>query len=514
MNAPPKLSALPRFGKLLPCLSAGFAGAALGCALLIQQSLAQQREDFETGARIAHRLLSQRAVQHEAVLVTLSLLRATPDARLTAVYPQVLQLRQRTVGETWPGPDRLRTALEAAEQSSRKPQLAAAYMATGRFWIVMPTPNGAGAAAEAHALEVSLALMVPWSEWPFGASPEAMQASSTRAWLVHGGAAFAMHAEAASSATNPPLALRQFTFDKRLAAESQPFTLHVEQNYRIADLPWLSLALWLAAWSALLAGGVHMLRLRRARRRAEALLRLGQVSRLNALGEMAAGLAHELNQPLTAVLANTQAAMRLLDDDPPEADAARAAMTQAAAQARRAADVVARLRRSIERPGGKCVTVDLAELVRSSANLLEPECRRRGVAMAVSGADAVPVAADPVALEQIVHNLIGNALNALEATPAPSLQLAVTRDPAARQARLSVRDNGPGVAAAVRDHLFEPFVSARPGGLGLGLSLCDTLATEMGGRLRHQAASPGAEFILELPLARSDDAGQAARRPA
>lgn len=506
MTAPPSLTALPRFAQLLAYLCAGLAGAALGCALLVQQSLEQRRDDFETGARIAHRLLSQRAVEHEAVLVTLSLLRAMPDARLTAVYPQLLQLRQRAAGETWPGPPNVRAALEAAERTAGKPRLASTDMTAGRVWIVLATPNGAGATDAAHALEVSLALMVPWGEWPFGTRPEAMLASSTRAWLVHGDAAFALHADAAASAANPPRALRRFAFDKLLAAESQPFMLHVEQDYRLVDLPWLALAVWLAVWTALLAGVVHMLRLRRARRRAEALLRLGQVSRLNALGEMAAGLAHELNQPLTAVLANTQAAMRLLDDDPPETDAARAAMTQAVAQARRAADVVTRLRRSIERPGGECVAVDLAAVVRDIVHLLEPECRRRGVAVAVSGADAVPVAADPVALEQIVHNLVGNALNALEATPAPRLQLDVTRDPTTGHARLSVRDNGPGVAAAVRDHLFEPFVSGRPGGLGLGLSLCDTLATEMGGSLHHRAASPGAEFILELPLAPPGDA--------
>src|SRR5262245_18736392 len=103
-----------------------------------------------------------------------------------------------------------------------------------------------------------------------------------------------------------------------------------------------------------------MRRQRIERRSAEDLLRLGQVARLNALGELAAGMAHELNQPLTAVLANTQAARRLLDEDPPELATARTAMKQAAEQARRAAEVVGRLRRVIERPDRKADTRPVA----------------------------------------------------------------------------------------------------------------------------------------------------------
>lgn len=141
------------------------------------------------------------------------------------------------------------------------------------------------------------------------------------------------------------------------------------------------------AWSALGAlawwGMGSWWRQRTARQRAEELLRLGQVARLNTLGELAAGIAHELNQPLTAVLAGTQAGLRLLDDDPPDLPTVRQAMRQAAAQARRAADVLARLRRSIEprtaaaaaSPAG----VDLADAARRALALLRPEIERLGV---------------------------------------------------------------------------------------------------------------------------------------
>jgi signal transduction histidine kinase len=115
----------------------------------------------------------------------------------------------------------------------------------------------------------------------------------------------------------------RFEFHKHLAADSQPFDVAATQTVGWAALPWGRMALWALVLAAVLACARHGLRQRAERSRAEELLRLGQVARLNTLGELAAGMAHELNQPLTAVMASTQAARRLLDDDPPELDTAR-----------------------------------------------------------------------------------------------------------------------------------------------------------------------------------------------
>jgi C4-dicarboxylate-specific signal transduction histidine kinase len=253
-----------------------------------------------------------------------------------------------------------------------------------------------------------------------------------------------------------------------------------------------------------LLGGVHALfRQRLARQRAEELLRLGQTSRLNALGEMAAGLAHELNQPLTAVMANTQAAGRLLDEEPPELETARQAMRQAVAQARRAADVLGRLRATIERPENRQTEqrIKLLSAVHKALHLLEPECRSRSVQLKLHGDEQLTVTADPVGLEQILHNLINNALQAMEQVPAGQrqLDLSVTRE--GQIALLDVCDTGPGIAPDALPHLFEPFFSTRSGGLGLGLSLSETLASSMGGRLTaRNNAQQGATFNLALPL--------------
>jgi C4-dicarboxylate-specific signal transduction histidine kinase len=278
----------------------------------------------------------------------------------------------------------------------------------------------------------------------------------------------------------------------------------VTQTIGWDELPWGRVALWTLAVAAVLAWLRHGLRQRAARARAEELLRLGQVARLNTLGELAAGMAHELNQPLTAVMANTQAARRLLDEDPPELDTARGAMAQAVEQARRASDVVGRLRRAVERPdlAGQTQPVDLPDVVRRALYLLEPECQRRSVAPVLEVVEPVTVLAEPVAMDQIVHNLLMNALQALEQVPVTQRRLTLTVDRHGALGRLRVADTGPGIAPEVLPRIFEPFFSTRTGGLGLGLSLCDTLAAGMGGSLSaRNLEAGGAELTLALPLA-------------
>jgi C4-dicarboxylate-specific signal transduction histidine kinase len=260
---------------------------------------------------------------------------------------------------------------------------------------------------------------------------------------------------------------------------------------------------WAVAVAAVLAVLAQLRRQRTARRRAEELLRLGQVARLNMLGELAAGMAHELNQPLTAVLANTQAAQRLLAEDPPDQATARDAMGQAVAQARRAVDVVGRLRRAVERPEsrGESHPVDLAETLRRALHLLKPECQRRGVVLQLHTPEPVHVKADPVALDQIVHNLLMNALQALESVDVASRGLTLTVARRGAQGELQVADTGPGIAPELLPRLFEPFFSAREGGLGLGLTLCETLASGMDGSLTAaNRPGGGALFCLRLPL--------------
>ena len=471
--------------------------SALGCVLLARLELTQLREAFETDARISHRLLSQRAVQHDAVLATLALLQPTSpvgsagsvEQRLSSVYPQILGVQRRDPDGNWGV-----AGLEAAEQASR--QNREAVLANldfsaerARYQLVL-----AGQPAS-FALLIDVHASVPWSDWSMP-----VQTSPVRVTLEHAGQSFVVQPGRMDEAG------WRFEFHKHLASASQPFDVVAIRQVLWVELPWALMALWVAGVAGAVAAWSAWQGQRSARRRAEELLRVGQVARLNTLGELAAGMAHELNQPLTAILANTQAAKRLLHDEPPELPTALKAMDQAVAQARRAAEVLARLRRSVEQPGTSQPgeSVDLERVVRNALHLLEPECRRRTVSATVRVEQGATVLAERVALEQIVHNLLTNALQALDAVPEGERQLTIGISVEQGTGVLRVADSGPGIAADVLPRVFEPFFTTREGGLGLGLSLCETLATGMGGQLRAQANTPrGALFTLVLPLADS-----------
>lgn len=493
---PPVLLRTPAPRLLLACLL-----VLLGCVQLARLELAQLREAFEVDARISHRLLSQRAVQLDAVLATLALLQPTADPasqdaaaqRLPSVYPQILGVQRRAPDTPWPS-----ASLQAAEDLSRQtrqavlanPELSAER---GRFQLVL------AAQPASYALLIDVHAAVPWSDWSMP-----VQTSPVRVTLEHAGQAFVVQ--------NGHLGAGgwRFEFRKHLASDSQPFDVVAVRQVGWADLPWGAMLLWMATVLGALLAWAAWQRQRSARLRAEALVRVGQVARLNSLGVLAAGLAHELNQPLTAILANTQAAKRLLQDGPEELASAQGAMDQAVAQARRAAEVLARLRRSVEQPNPseRLQPLDLAQAVRAALQLLEPECQRHAVALTLQAPQAVLVLvlAERVAVEQIVHNLVTNALQALDQVPVVQRQLTVTVESVQRDGPglglLRVADTGPGIAPEALPHVFAPFFSTREGGLGLGLSLCETLANDMGGQLLAQAHAPrGAEFVLQLPLA-------------
>ncbi|MDN6887144.1 ATP-binding protein [Variovorax sp. CAN2819] len=477
---------------------AWLALATVGAVWIARAELAQMQQDFETDVRIAHRLMSQQMVQYDAVLATLALLEPStgadhPEQRLPSVYSSILRVQRRDRDQPWPDSARA-SALEAAEARSRslqRAELAALDLARGRYTLVT------GATPFSYALDIDLAGSVPWHDWPMNP-----QRSPVRLSLQRDGQQLVLQPGASSA--SPERGWR-FSLSKALASPSQPFDLVAERLVGWGELPWRGIAGWAFAMAVLVAGLWAAQRQRVARRRAEELLRLGQVARLNALGELSAGLAHELNQPLTAVLANAQAARRLLDDDPPDLSTARDAMGQAVEQARRAAGVVGRLRRVIERPeaGGDTKPLVLQEVVRSAMHLLAPEFAKHDVAAQFDASAQAPVRvqAEAVALEQIVHNLLMNALQALELVPAAERRLVVSVGRNGQEGMLTVTDNGRGIAPEALPRLFEPFFSTREGGLGLGLSLSETLAGGMGGSLSAANASPrGARFTLLLPL--------------
>lgn len=498
---------LSRHTPPLPSLLLWALVACAGAGWLAADRLQQLHAAFETDARIVHRLLSQRVVQHDAIMATLALLQpaaaegdlhnaASPLPRLASVYPQILSVRQRTARGDWPA--ELQTELAAAEAASQRTghaAMAGLDLPAGRYHLVL-----AGSPAS-YAMQIDLRATIPADEWPMD-----RDRSPVRVTLEHAGQAFVVQPGRADAGGGWR---RSYEFHKHLAAPSQPLEVVALRSVGLHELPWWRMLGWCALTAALWAAGHALWRQRTARQRAEELLRLGQVARLNTLGELAAGMAHELNQPLTALLSSTQAAQRLLAETPPEIETAQTAMSRAVEQAHRASTVVGRLRRLVERPdlAAKAQPLALPAAVHDVLHLLEPELARHSVVPDVSAAHDLPaVLAEPVALQQIIHNLLMNALQALERVPPAErqLHLAMARVDAGH-VTLSVRDHGPGIPPEARPHLFEPFYTTRTGGLGLGLTLCESLAQAMGGRLTlaPEATPPspthrGAELVLTL----------------
>lgn len=245
------------------------------------------------------------------------------------------------------------------------------------------------------------------------------------------------------------------------------------------------------------------------RRRAEDELRqlrqdLAQVGRVLTLGELGSSLAHELNQPLTAILSNAQAARRFLDRDPCDLGEVRQALVDIESADRHAGDVIRRLRDFIGRQEVTRELVDLNQASRDVLRLVRAEAASRGIMTIAQLAFDLPlVSGDRVALQQVLLNLVVNALDAVREVPPIERQVAVrTRREKGGTVAVTVSDTGRGLPPHLREKLFEPFFTTKPDGLGLGLSLSRSLIEAHGGQVW---ATPhpegGMSFGFRLPVA-------------
>jgi C4-dicarboxylate-specific signal transduction histidine kinase len=238
-------------------------------------------------------------------------------------------------------------------------------------------------------------------------------------------------------------------------------------------------------------------------RRAEEQLRehqdaLAHVGRLSLLGQVAAGLAHELNQPLAAIGLHAEMAGRLaVPGEPLRAEVADA-LRQIAAQSARAGEVIRGVRRMARRgtPGTDPVAVD--EVVASAVALLDWQTRRVGATVTLTaGGPAAVAVVDRVQLEQVLVNLLQNALDAVSTQPDNRRRVDVTTTTDADAVRVRVTDTGPGGFDPAR--LFEPFYTTKAGGLGLGLAISRNVVEAHGGRLWAEPADGGTAFAFTLP---------------
>ncbi len=231
---------------------------------------------------------------------------------------------------------------------------------------------------------------------------------------------------------------------------------------------------------------------------------LAHLARVMTMGEMAASIAHEVNQPLSAIVLNGKACLRWLSRESPDLGEACAAVERIIGDATRAGDVIARVRGLTRKAATQKARLDLNETIEQVVVLARAELHKHGVALRMElRRDLAPVLGDRVQLQQVLLNLFLNAIEAMTAAAGRPRELVVaTADHDATQALVSVRDTGAGLDPQLRDRVFDAFYTTKPGGMGMGLPICRSIVQDHGGRLWAEANDgPGATFRFTVPKA-------------
>lgn len=247
-------------------------------------------------------------------------------------------------------------------------------------------------------------------------------------------------------------------------------------------------------------------RMEEQKRTAEALqtarTELARVVRITTIGELTASIAHEVNQPLAAVVANADACVAWLGLKEPNLAEARAAAERATQGATRASEVIARIRSLIHKGEPERSPVQLNRIIEDTARLIEMQVAQNGIAVAFELATSLPrVLGDRVQLQQVVLNLVINAIEAMTgASPRDRILTLRSQVEEAGQVHVSVRDTGVGVTPETRDRLFEPFFTTRAQGVGMGLAISRSIVEAHGGCLWAESTpGVGSAFQFTLP---------------
>jgi PAS domain S-box-containing protein len=229
---------------------------------------------------------------------------------------------------------------------------------------------------------------------------------------------------------------------------------------------------------------------------------LAYVTRVTTLGELTASIAHEVNQPLAAIVTNGEASVRFLGRDPPQLDEVRDAVKRMIGDGKRASEIVQRIRALTKKSEPQSVPVDLNDVISESVSLVQHEVAVQRVALRMELTPGLPaILGDGVQLQQVIINLIINGIQAMASVDDRSCELVIgARRDGAALVLVSVRDSGGGIDPRNANRLFDAFFTTKPDGMGMGLSICRTIIEAHGGRLWASGnAGPGATFQFSLP---------------
>ncbi|UWQ13833.1 HAMP domain-containing histidine kinase [Aliiroseovarius sp. M344] len=458
--------------------------ALSGLAFFERQNLLRE---LTVKSETLHRLASQRADQHDAHLTSLSAIFvaggvAREDllldvaATIKRFYPRIVSLNvvpydpSQPVIETQPGlsTQTRERVVELARRSTGALQIGQMPDLPDQYLLVKRTPNS-NAAQHGLALVIDARALIATDDPFWNGTSASLRLSTPDGQTVLAG----------------QLSSGEFGFSKPLGSASQPLVFETSLAIGLSDLLPVGkvvsvIALVTVVFLLSAFGFKQRAHTKDAENRAKLSAqetRLAHASRVNAMGEMASGMAHELAQPLTAILSQAQAGRHLARRG--DVERLGTILDDTVSQAQRAANILDRLRRWSKPNRAPSEACSVHEAIQSVQNLLALEAKTKGAAITLSlHDDPLFVDADPVELEQVVFNLVRNALDASD-----SAQVTIRTNVDGHSVILDVSDTGPGVPEHLKPRIFQPFVTGKADGTGLGLALCQRLVEEMGGEI-------------------------------
>jgi signal transduction histidine kinase len=253
-----------------------------------------------------------------------------------------------------------------------------------------------------------------------------------------------------------------------------------------------------------------LLRERGRRRLAEVesrqrLTELAHFNRRSTVGQLMTSIAHELNQPLGAILTNAETAELMLKDSSPNLDEVREILADIRRDDQRASEVIRRLRSVLKKTPFEMRDIDLNEAVRQVIGFVAAMAHGRDIALKCGTTSAdLNVKGDAVQLQQVVLNLIINAIDAVSEVKATEREVSITTNLSGISAEIWIGDTGPGIATGDLKNIFDPFFTTKPQGMGMGLAIARTIVEAHHGQISAEnQPSGGALFTIKLPIARS-----------
>ncbi len=246
------------------------------------------------------------------------------------------------------------------------------------------------------------------------------------------------------------------------------------------------------------------------RRYREVQMELAHANRVATMGQLTGSIAHEVNQPISATVTNAQAALFWMDRQPPDLEETRQALMRILQDGKRAGDVIGRVRDLMKKTPPRQDLLQINGPIREVIELTRNEAVKNWVHVKIELAEGLPpVRGDPVQLKQVMLNLVVNAIEAMSGVVDEARELLLSTSlTAAGEVLVSVRDSGPGLSTAARQHIFEAFYTTKTEGLGMGLSICRSIVEAHGGRLWASEGEPrGATLQFTLPAQERTGAG-------